>query len=340
MKALPVLLCIDVEPNDRQVAGDPATDWSATPPCLEMLDRFRTSVQQSTGNPVHLNWFLRLDPQIAEAYGSAAYACSRYATQWRDYRAAGDEIGLHVHAWRRSGRTWTTDHADPEWVRHCAAIGIDSYREHFLETPRSFRFGDRFLNSEVVDLLEREGVSHDLTLEPGHPAQELTWDRATGLLPDCRHMPRTPYQPCPFNHLQRGSLRHRRLWMVPVSTGRPRWFRRTRHLNLGVRPDDMRRVFDNLVANATTTHISWVARTGDFANPTCRSNFFASLAFLMEHPRRSAFRFVRPDELISTAHEHFSQGDRLLDMQACGRRLRLRRGGLLSPARRIPNTDR
>jgi len=242
---------------------------------------------------------------VADAYGAAGYACSRYAKHWAMYANAGDEIGLHVHAWRRaSDRSWVTDHSDAQWVRHCTASGIAHYRDYFGGPPRSFRFGDRFLSNDVVDVLEHERVVYDLTLEPGHPAQEITWDKATGLLPDCRRMPRLPYQPSRANPFKRGSVDPRRMWMIPVSTARPGWLRRPLHLNLCVRFADTRVIFDKLLASAATTHICWVMRTGDLANPTYRSNFIATLDLLTNHRERSAFRFVRPDELVNTAHEH------------------------------------
>src|SRR3954454_17422596 len=126
MKPLPFLLCIDVEPDQRQVAGHPATDWSATLPCLQLLDQFRRDVGERTGKPVRVNWFVRIDPQLEQAYGDAGYACTRYASQWNAYRASGDEIGLHVHAWRAADDgSWVADHADSDWVRRCISTGIE-----------------------------------------------------------------------------------------------------------------------------------------------------------------------------------------------------------------------
>lgn len=298
VKTLPFLLCVDVEPDDRQVVGDPSADWSGTIPCLQRLDDFRSAIEQSTGNSVHLNWFPRIDPQIADAYGDAAYACKRFAAFWQQYKRAGDEIGVHVHAWRRTGKlAWVADYADTEWVRHCARVGIRTYEGAFGERPRSFRFGERYGSNDLYRTLETERIAYDLTLEPGKRVEcDLPW--ATGPIPACQKMPRMPYRPSRADYLKRGIIYPRRLWILPASTGLQYAGGPIVHLCLGAKASMQSRVFERLLADPRTSHILYVARTGDFASAECRSEFLSSLDFLTNHPRRSDFRFVRPDEML------------------------------------------
>ncbi|MND00871.1 hypothetical protein D3C83_196390 [compost metagenome] len=51
-------------------------------------------------------------------------------------------------------------------------------------------------------------------------------------------------------------------------------------------------ICEGLLARADTSHLCWVARTGDFAAPEYRANFSTNLDYLA----RRGLCFVRPDE--------------------------------------------
>jgi hypothetical protein len=307
VKQLPILINVDVEPDDREVAGDPESDWSATAPCVREMERFRETVQQSTGRPVHFNWYLRVDPQIAEAYGRADYPCVRFERVWERCRRAGDSFGVHVHAWRAtSGNGWLVDHGNREWVRRCIRQSFDAFARSFGHPPQTFRFGDRFSSNDVVRTIEALGFRYDLTLEPGRRGERAlrTNEASTGALPDYRRVPRRAYRPSRLDYRRPGRWRPRALWMVPVSTGcpyervvLPRRSRGFMHLNFAGEHSAMRRLFDALSDRPDTAHVAWVARTGDYANEQYRAHFDRSLEFLAQHPRRHEFCYVRPDEV-------------------------------------------
>jgi hypothetical protein len=301
---LPVHLCVDVEPDAREVAGDPAADWSATEPCIELLEEFRAKAQRS-GRPVHINWFLRLDPQITEAYGRADYAFERYRAVWERVLAAGDGIGIHVHAWRRHGDGWSTEHGDADWVVRCVSEGLDAFERCTGRRAPMFRFGDRFQSDRVMRLLEERGVEFDLTLEPGLPAEAAVRHegRASGGLPDYRKVPRAPYFPSRFDYRRRARwFAPRDVRIVPVSTastGDDVLSRRGGqfiHLNLANESVSARRLCEGLLASPQTTHLTWVARTGDFSYPRYAPNYRANLDYLAGR----GLRFVRPDEAWSS----------------------------------------
>lgn len=300
----PVHLCVDVEPNDREVVGDPAADWSATEPCINALEEFRAKVQAASGRPVHINWFFRCDPQIAEAYGRADYAFERYRSTLERLLAAGDGIGIHVHAWRKQGGNWLADHGDTRWVVRCVKESLDAFERSVGRRVTMYRGGDHFLNNAVVGLLDRRGVKFDLSLEPGLgaiPAMK-PGEHTTGELPDYSRVPRHPFRPSFFNYRSPARWLPRRIRMIPVSTGCigsevlpadgkgdfiP--------LNLGLRPEWTQHVCNGLLAWPPLTHLCWVARTGDFASPELAANFRANLAYLAQR----TLHFVRPDEVWS-----------------------------------------
>src|SRR5688572_31113353 len=79
---LPVLLCFDVEPDDRHVEGRPES-WPGAEATPGMLERWRRRLSRATARPARFSWFLRLDPQIAELYGTALWPVVRYGSVLR-----------------------------------------------------------------------------------------------------------------------------------------------------------------------------------------------------------------------------------------------------------------
>ena len=209
--AIPIVLCVDVEPDQRSFGGD-APQWLGLEACLTRAAATRAELERRTGAPVALNWFIRADPQIELACGSANWILDTYAESWAELISAGDEIGLHIHAWRPDpGAGWIADHGDPAWVEHCTGLGLASYEAHFGSAPRAFRSGDRFLSSQLVAQLESAGVGVDLTVEPRSPGVErlVAEERSTGSIPDYSRAPEDPYEPRPGDFLH------------PAPAGRP-----------------------------------------------------------------------------------------------------------------------
>jgi hypothetical protein len=299
VNGLPALLCVDVEPDDREVAGDIDADWSATEPCLELVERFRDTAR-SNGVTAHVNWFVRLDPQIADAYGSIDHALDRFRDQLRQLRESGDGIGVHTHAWRNVDGSWIADHGNRAWVRHCVTGALEAFTRHTGQPPSMFRFGDRFLSNDVIRLISDAGVRYDMTIEPGFPSVRSMrgGEAATGSLPSYRRVPRHPYRPSRLDYRRPAHrLRPRPLQIIPISTGgdRPDILSRGKvhHLNLALDPARSQRISDRVIAHPESTHLAWVARTGDFAVAQYQTNFEANLDYLS----RLGLHFLRPDEI-------------------------------------------
>lgn len=219
----PVLICIDIEPQQRAVDLRVRQDWFGFPETWEFMDHLRARLARATQAPVRFNWFLRMDPQVSEAYGSADWAVTRYRNIFDKILLAQDELGLHPHAWRLDHKTreWYVDFADQRWVEECVTQSFEQFTSTFSKPCRSFRFGDRWLNNRTIDLIERLGARFDLTIEPGRKSEKLR-ERFTGSLPDYTSAPRTPYQPSNGNYLQPGKEGStRNLCMIPVSTVDP-----------------------------------------------------------------------------------------------------------------------
>src|SRR4051794_9843868 len=105
--SLPVLLCFDVEPDDKVVDGK--ADWAAFRPLLNLMREYRPRLEAATRLPAHFTWFLRMDPQVGELHGRQDWGAIAFGAELQKLQEAGDEIGLHIHPWRRCAR-------DGRWI--------------------------------------------------------------------------------------------------------------------------------------------------------------------------------------------------------------------------------
>lgn len=215
------MLCFDVEPDETNVRPG-ARPWLGFERLRERVGTLRDELAAATGRPVQFNWFLRMDPQIAETHGSAAWFIDHYDREIDHIRTAGDLIGLHPHAWRwaaEQGR-WVADHADPEWVDHCIRVSYEAYEAALGEPCIAQRYGDRLMTARAARLSIELGARYDLTVEPGarsrrslHPGTG-----ATGHTAEMRYAPRGPYRPNQEDPLSPGDGE---IWMIPLTSMDP-----------------------------------------------------------------------------------------------------------------------
>lgn len=222
---VPVIFCIDIEPDGRAIEPQKKKEWLGVQEAGKRLGNWRASLRRATKSPVRFGWYVRMDPQISHTYGSADWAVTRYSDFFAELKRAEDEIGLHPHCWRwdDSKRNWVSDFASQDWVEHCVRQSFSQFEQCFKRPCQSFRFGDRWLNNETVELIEQLGAQFDLTVEPGRKPEDLP-ELFTGSLPDYTLAHRRHYRPAAENYLQSGeSSSQRNLWMIPISTASLRW---------------------------------------------------------------------------------------------------------------------
>ncbi len=130
---VPVVLCIDVEPDP--LVFDPADPppWLGFERLVQRLPALRRRLSEITGAPAAFTWFLRMDPQVAETWGSPAWVAEKYGGPLAELTGAGDELGLHTHVWRWETKTreWVADFEDPAWGEHCVEMGLDAFETSF-----------------------------------------------------------------------------------------------------------------------------------------------------------------------------------------------------------------
>ena len=191
---IPILICIDIEPDKRIIES--ADSWMGFESSWGVLQKLRTAISVATGQPAHFNWFVRIDPQIEFTHGSPDWALRKYRKLFARMQEFGDEIGLHPHSWRwnESDQKWFADFADQEWIEYLIRQSFSLYQQFFKTPCQNFRFGDRWLNNQTVDLLEQLGATFDFTIEPGKKSREIP-EAFTGKLPDYTDALRHPYLP-------------------------------------------------------------------------------------------------------------------------------------------------
>lgn len=248
---IPVVLCVDIEPDEFFVDRVCTKPWTGFEFSNGYLKKFRTRFEEVTGQAVYFNWFIRMDPQVAIAYGNAAWAAERYAGFFEEYRSAGDEIGLHVHTyrWLEDRDQWLDDCGNAEWVTHCLQSSNDSFNEAFGKQARSIRFGNYWLSTAAVNQAEALGFEFDLTIEPGLNASNWQSDKKppqTGVIPDFYRVPRVPYVPSRSNFKKQGDKGDgRNIMMMPITSA---------YLALGWGPRDIKRRLGRLVRNGPSGH--------------------------------------------------------------------------------------
>ena len=197
---LPVVVCWDLEPDLRVLEPGADGQWTGFEELLSRTDALRARLAELTAVPASFSWFLRMDPQVADVWGSPSWGAEHYATALADLEAHGDELGLHTHTWRwhETPGTWVRDH-DPAWEEHCLELGLETFETAFGRPCRAHRSGDRILTSRMLRRLAAGGVAVDLTVEPDTPPQgALEADEiVNGLSPDYRGVPLTPYRSNP-----------------------------------------------------------------------------------------------------------------------------------------------
>lgn len=224
-RRIPLIFCIDVEPDDHVYPPEDPSPWKGFEALAAEFVGLRARLSALTGEPARLTWSLRLDPQIAEAYGDPAWIIDHHRAFFEEARGRGDAVGVHPHAWRwdRDRRVWISDHADAAWVDRCIEMSFETYRSRFGEAPSHHRFGGRFVSEGVLAAVGRLGGRFDLTLEPGEPGTkpgERDGGIWAGETPDFKEVPRIPYHPDPANFRRPAPAGVGGLWTIPLSSGR------------------------------------------------------------------------------------------------------------------------
>src|SRR3954447_9139674 len=196
---VPVVLCIDVEPDPRVYDPSAPPPWLGFESLLGELPALRDRLESATGRPANLCWFIRMDPQIEDTWGSASWAAAEYGDALAKLMEDGDEVGLRSHTWRLDEQAgeWVADYGDAAWGGHCIELGLDAFERGLGRPCRAHRAGDHFLTETMFSVLAEREIQVDLSLEPGWDEMDglgRPRERVSGTIPDSRAVPADPFR--------------------------------------------------------------------------------------------------------------------------------------------------
>jgi hypothetical protein len=197
-------------------------------------------------------------------------------------------------------------------------MSVEGFAKALGRTCLSLRYGDRWLNTETVNLAERLGIRFDLSVEPGTLPYDTpgVGERASGPLPDYRRVPRTPYAPSPSDFRRAGRRDGRTIRIIPLTSAYRRLgFHPRRYLGRiranGIRgrrqniplymwepwpaPNPFDRMLDRALAAQRQPYLAFAIRT----RPDIREAIGPRMEALLAHPASSRFRFSTPAEALA-----------------------------------------
>jgi hypothetical protein len=320
--AVPAFLSIDVEPDAFQIERGGRDHWPGYAAMTDFAGSLRESLARASRQAPVFGWYFRMDPQIAAVCGRADVAVTGFRERVAALERAGDYFGVHMHPlrWSEARAQWVHDFADAQWLRESTQFTLDAFRACFGRPCPLFRAGAGFMSNDIVDVLDRNGVVMEMSLEP-----VASWGLSADVVPtavdaspivgafiDCARAPRTAYHPSRADFRRRGEGDARDLLMVPMTSASPptprgvrshvaRWWRgsggasaQMLYPSLSWRSE---RHFWDLVAREVDLmdrpYVSLGVRT-DRHDAALTGRVYRLFAALADHPLVERLRFVNP----------------------------------------------
>lgn len=312
---IPVIFCIDVEPDDSQINRTVKAPWVGYEEMFEYAQRLRESLKVSCGQSANFSWLFRLDPQVEETYGDGKWPLTHYDAILEALIEEGDEFGIHPHAfrWMNENNCWITDHADQQWVNYCIQTSYDHFKQHFGYAPRIHRFGARWLSNETVNYVEDLQIPYEITLEPGydsHAAVNMK-QRINGTAPDLRNVPKYPYKCGRHDFTVEDPRARQQTLMIPITTGKVNYkYGRFEHAWRSIvtpklvkpfcmsahvatrQPRLFRELIDQVVSAMDKPYLALLMRSNSVSIDVNRQMMDENFNMFMAHPLRERFVFA------------------------------------------------
>lgn len=122
-------------------------------------------LEQSSGQPVQVLWQFRCDPQMGYYFGDTSYLFKKYQEEIDTLQQKGDELGIHVHPFRKDGKEEVQDFEDKSWMNECVEVSVKTFKNNMGYTPRSISIGHGATYTEVVNFCRSQGIRYDFSLE-------------------------------------------------------------------------------------------------------------------------------------------------------------------------------
>jgi hypothetical protein len=219
-REIPVVVRIDVEPDLRVFDPGHPPAWLGFERFVERLADLRERLSEISGTRAAFTWCIRMDPQIAQTWGSAGWAADAYGPVLQELVDRGDELGLHTHTWRwgADSNEWYADFEDEAWAAHCVELGLGAFERKFGRACEVHSGGDHFLTGAMLARLEASGVRGDLTVAPGLRGHRLPGESSRGVCVEYRGVPTVPYRSSPSSFPRPDPARAAGPLLVPLTS--------------------------------------------------------------------------------------------------------------------------
>ena len=228
-ETIPAFLSIDVESDAMQISCDDTEHWPGYQETYDFAASLRGQLAQVSGAKPIFGWYYRMDPQIEQVCGRADIAMTAFPDRTAALREEGDYFGVHAHPmrWSNERQLWVHDFGDRQWLRDSTKFALDAFTACNGSPTRLFRSGAGFMSNEIVDVVDRNGVAAELSLEPvaGWGLRSKVVPGAVDTSPivgdytNCVMAPKTPYHPSHEDFRKAGNGDARRLLLIPLTTG-------------------------------------------------------------------------------------------------------------------------
>jgi glycosyltransferase involved in cell wall biosynthesis len=303
----PVVICVDVEPDDMLAAPGKPAAWKGFEQLAELFSTVRPRLASATGHSVHYAWMLRMDPQVVESHGAADWLVRRYGSRIEGDDSLGDEIALHSRAQRWDGALgrWVSEYKNQAWVDHCVTTSFKAFRAAFGRGCKSFRFGAAWMSNRAIALLEELGARFDLSLHGGISAPSPNSERVDKKNHPPR-LPLTPYRPALGDFGRPDRTRKEGLWIIPLSAGVDNVAAATksdypiyRSIDLASATDEFEWLVNTLLRSRERPYLALKISSSIGIKPSLMRNLTRNISSFLMHPLADRFVVCTPAAALS-----------------------------------------
>lgn len=196
------------KPSDIAVTLDIDMDYDVGQHFDEMEATFIPIQQCLQEFPeIKTTWFIRIDSQMEEFYGSPTYVFEKHADKIAWLRSNGHEIGWHHHAYKYDGARWVQE-VDEDVI--CGQL--KRYGRIALDAGiKVARMGWGFQTNKTLSVLNEMGFWVDST---AIPRPQYLWN---SLICDWSVSPQSPYHPSVHDYRVSGEP-HIAILEIPMTT--------------------------------------------------------------------------------------------------------------------------
>ena len=201
-----IIITIDCDPDG--LSGITTNRNTNSFKSLEEIQPINQEINDFFGHHIPLTWFIRIDNQIEDFFGSCMYLYDFFIVFWKDCLSKKHELAWHPHLYSN-----TNENNEYEIMTNQLEIEntLDylwrKINEYDLKI-KSFRNGEGWLNSTIINKLVEFGLKTDSTALPnmskiGHP---MNWIG-------------TPNQPFEMRNTKKDkSIKEKSILEIPMNT--------------------------------------------------------------------------------------------------------------------------